>query len=360
MPDMKAERHELPLFALCSLPAIFIDVYLPQLSGYAVKLYLVLLRASEQGDRLTEEVLRHRCHCSQEQLDQAKRQLQDKELVFIDPLGVYRLRDPREIELAKLYRRRTSPEPAHRVNDSNDSNNALAKQRELLVKNISDRYFNGMMSPTWYNDIDNMLNEYHFELPVVYSLFSEAHRRNALNRNYIKEMALDWHRKGIVTYTDLARESEKWYKTRTITYQIGKMLRRQMTAFDESIVDRWLNEFGYDMTVIELAMSKTTAIQQPNLKYIDSILKNWYEKGLKDRDAVEAYEIKRKEERNRQRRQTDRRGRSRGGRSDNVGNFDQRQYSETFFDSLVADIDELVPQTEVETFPEENQRGDDK
>ncbi|HHX36397.1 MAG TPA: DnaD domain protein [Clostridiaceae bacterium] len=348
IPDMKAERHELPLFSLCALPAIFIDEYITQLSGHAVKLYLLLWRAAERGDRLTEEVLANRCNCSLEQIHAALRQLQAKELLIVDPMGIYRLRDPREIELAKLYRRKTSPTPQHRSKVFSSEHSDVAdigaddKQRQQLIQNISNRYFNGLMSSTWYNDIDYMLSQYRFELPVVYSLFSEAHRRNALNRNYIKEMASDWHRKGIVTFADLARESEKWYRSRTITYQIGKMLRRKMTTFDEDIVDRWLHEYGYDMTVIELAMSKTTGIQQPNLNYIDSILKRWYDAGLKDRAAVEVYEQKQAERRRQKKyiNQTDRNRRK--SHSDNVGNFSQREYSDSFFESLNADLDDLA------------------
>lgn len=335
---MRAERQVQPLFENCEIPAEFIDACLPVLSGTGVKLYLVLFRATQRGDRLSDEILMQRCSCTEAELRAAVGALEQAGLLTVDPAGqAYLLHDPREQRLNQLYRPRRGADPAPLAEQPKTPEQAERdQQRQSLIQNISNTYFQGLMSANWFYDIEDMMQRYRFDTAVVYSLFSECKRRNKLNRSYVRTVAADWHRRGVLTFEDLARLSAERQASKSLSNRIGQRLGRPMTPVDEDAVSRWIGDYGYDMDVIEIALEKTTGIQNPNLNYVGKILDAWHKAGLKDEAAVRQYEADKEADKAR-RRQTARAaagstaGRRSGGRHDNVGNFSQRQYSDAYF-----------------------------
>lgn len=335
---MRAERQVQPLFESCEIPAEFVDACLPVLSGTGVKLYLVLFRASQRGDRLSDAVLMQRCSCTTAELRAAVGELEQAELLTIDPAGqAYLLRDPRERRLHQMYRPRQGADPDPMAERPKTPEQARRDQRQQsLIQNISNTYFQGLMSANWFYDIEEMIERYRFESAVIYSLFSECKRRNKLNRSYVRTVAEDWHQRGVITFEDLARVSAARQASKSLSNRIGERLGRLMTPVDEDAVNRWMTEYGYDMDVIEIALEKTTGIQSPNLNYVGKILAAWHKAGLKNEAAVRQYEADKEADKARRLRQTGRTagaaaGRQSTGRRDNVGNFSQRRYSEGYF-----------------------------
>lgn len=46
-------------------------------------------------------------------------------------------------------------------------------------------------------------------------------------------------------------------------------------------MDTWVDNMNFSMEVIEKAFEKSLAIKNPNLNYVNGILKNWHEKLVK-------------------------------------------------------------------------------
>lgn len=282
---MQFEKNESKLFSDICIPEIFISEYLPILDNQSIKVYLYILYASKHQIEISPLDLSKRIGCDLESTKNAFSKLEQLELVAKTPKG-YILNDIREIEIAKLY----TPKLTSSLEDAN--NNAdKNKSRLKTVTLINNTYFNGLMSPAWYTDIDMMITKFNFSEEVLIALFKYCFDRAALNRNYVKTVANAWNTNKIETYDDLEKYYINYEKCNEIKKKISKKLNinRQLTQYEEAYIEKWVNEYLYDFTIIELALKKTTTKTNPSFNYIDKILTDWFEKNLKTNADIKKY-----------------------------------------------------------------------
>ena len=74
---------------------------------------------------------------------------------------------------------------------------------------------------------------------------------------------------------------------KSISKKLG--LNRQLSQYEEAYVDKWINDYGYNMNIIEIALKKTTSKANPNFDYINKILSDWHERSLKTPEAIEKF-----------------------------------------------------------------------
>ena len=93
------------------------------------------------------------------------------------------------------------------------------------------------------------------------------------------------------TYEDLNKYYEEQEAFAKITKSISKKLglNRQLSQFENAYIEKWIKDFGYNMNIIEIALKKTTSKTNPNFDYINKILSDWHERGLKTPEAVEKF-----------------------------------------------------------------------
>lgn len=96
--------------------------------------------------------------------------------------------------------------------------------------------------------------------------------------NYLKKMALSWYKEGIRTYHDASRYVENNRRVNQLCYMILKYmgLQRKPALNDKKFVRKWLCEYNFNEEMILEAVSRSNV---SNLRYIDTILCDWYSKG---------------------------------------------------------------------------------
>ncbi len=337
---MRIEDARKMLFSDTLVPDVFISEYMASLSGAAVKVYVYALHVSRHHESVTASELARRLDTDLDAIKAAIFELTQKGLIeHNDKKNSIVIVDVKEKEVDKYYRPRTSAPP-----DEVIERTSRQPARDKLIRDVNKSFFHGMMGYSWYQAIDEWFEVYRFEPEVVYALFNECASRNKLsNKNYISVVAKDWSSKGVASYQDL----NKYYATREkceqVRNEVGKKLRKNMTEFDDRIVEKWVREFGYDMTIIDLALRNAVRIGQPNMNYFDAILSSWYEAGVKTLADVERFEEEKKAK-NREARSARQEAGNQGpgldgrGRYRNLGNFDQREYSEEFLESFNLDL----------------------
>ena len=335
---MKLEENHKLLLSDTSVPDIFIVEYLPVLDGLAVKLYIYLLLAVRRHRSVTEADMVRRMGSDAEQVKLALLQLANHNLILIKEKGI-ELCDVKSQEIEKIFKPRTSTTPLEMMAQTNNFS-----KREKLMADLSKTFFQGLMSPSWYTEIDSWFDRYKFDPEVIYALFQECSRRNKLDsKAYISRVAENWSSLNIVTYQDLNAHFLAYEKINRISKKIGRKLRKNMTEYDEEIVTRWVEKMGYDFDIIEIALRKTVKLAQPNLAYIDKILQEWFSHQLKDASAIEAYEQE-KAAKTGSVRNSGRNSRSgQNSKPANIGNFDQREYSEDYLDEFYEPLEESKP-----------------
>lgn len=172
------------------------------------------------------------------------------------------------------------------------------KSRAKAIEHINNMYFQGIMGPSWYNDIDLWFRKYNFDEQVMIALFDYCYNRSALHKNYVQAVAEAWGANKIQTWNDLDIYDQKQEKLKKIKNTIAKKLGKYngLTQYEEAYIENWVLDFGYDMNIIEIALKRTTFKQNPTFEYINNIITDWHERSLKTPDEITAFIEQRKKQ----------------------------------------------------------------
>ena len=80
---------------------------------------------------------------------------------------------------------------------------------------LNNKYFQGIMGPVWYTDIDTWMDKYGFDEQVMINLFDYCYSKSALHKNYVQVVAESWGLNKVKNLDDLEkyyREQEKLMK----------------------------------------------------------------------------------------------------------------------------------------------------
>ncbi len=315
------------LYSDTQIPDIFITEYMPSMDSDMVKVYIYCLFVSKHGKQATADDLSKKLELPASRVKETFTALESLGLIAWKENSIV-MADLKEKEIKKLYRakRTSTPEEAVLSADRN-------KKRNCLMRDINNKFFQGVMNPTWYTDIDSWFDKYQFEEDVMYALFQHCYDHGALSKNYMVKVADNWFSKNIKNNFDLDTYSIEYQKLKDIRLKIAKKFRKQgrLTEYEEAYVEKWVMEYGFEFEIIELALKKTTAIMSPSFDYINKILTDWHEKGLKDREQILAYEKSRKQAMAGKAKQSE-------ANVPQKGNFEQRKHGDDYFDNLYKDV----------------------
>ena len=282
------------LFASTNIPDVFFTEYLSMANGNFVKIYLYLLFLSKYNKDIKINDLSKTLSLDFKIIQEGIKFWEDLGVITKKNNG-YILNDIQEIELNKIYTPRLTATP------EKAAQNAKNKYRAKAIENINNSYFQGIMSPSWYTDINLWFDKYQFDEQVMIALFRYCFDKSALHKNYVQVVADAWAKNNIKTYTDLENYYQKQEKIGLMEKFISKKLRlsRILTQFEKAFVEKWVLDYKYGKDVIELALKQTTSKVNPTFNYIDSLLTDWYNRNLRTIDDIVHYlENRKKQEKN--------------------------------------------------------------
>lgn len=318
------EAYKSILYSDTLVPDIFISEYLPSMNCEHVKVYIYCLFLGKHNKQASTEELSKKLDLDEAKVKEALTMLEVMGLITRKDKGIV-LVDLKEKEIRKMYRLKTTSTPEEAAMSSERN-----KRRNAIISAINNCFFQGVMSPSWYTDIDAWFDKYSFEEDVMYALFQHCYDHRGLSKNYILKVADNWHNKGICNSFDLDRYFMEYQKCRDIRLLIIKKLKlsRNLTEYEEELIEKWVVEYAFGFDVIELGLKKTTGKTNPNFKYIHAILAEWNGKGLKNVEEIIAYEKTRKKS-------------TKGSKESAIpqrANFEQRQYDDSYYNSLYENV----------------------
>jgi DnaD/phage-associated family protein len=320
------EAYKSILFSDTSVPDIFISEYMPSMDGDCVRIYLHCLFLSKYNKTITTEEISKKLGLDMDKTKQS--------FTYLESVGVLTwkqdsivLTDLKEKEVNKMYRLKTTSTPSE-ASLSSERN----KRRNEIIYAINNNFFQGVMSPSWYTDIDAWFDRYKFDEDVMLALFQHCYDHKGLFKNYIIKVADSWNCKNIRNAFDLDNYSIDYQRFKDVRLKILKKLKldRNLTEYESEYVEKWVMDFKYDFEIIELALKKTTGKTNPTMKYIDAIICEWNRNSLKNKDEIIAYERNRKQAMAKK-----------SGKAPAVpqkDNYEQRKYDKDYFDSLYEEV----------------------
>ena len=287
------------------IPGSFFELVLPMLASapYAVSVYMYGYYRSLNPDSSDEEInsneeLAEKLGISIddvytswqicEELGLIKKHILDNEVA-----GRYKIefRDLRTIGSVK--------KPAESTTDE-----LIVAYQQEEYKNMYDQIEQAMKTPLTSQDIKkihNTIKDYNINKnlaveAVLYSIYKKNTRSVPLAMGVLR----NWHLDGIRTVEDLEQmlkgKEQRYLEYKKILQALGEY--RGPTEPERSMMDRWLDEYLFDMDSITDAIGRTTSIKSPNLNYVDGILKNRLKQIEKIKDSPQMQDMESKETEN--------------------------------------------------------------
>ena len=309
---MKLEQPDIPLlFSETVIPDIFFAEYLSQMPSNSVKVYLYITFLSKYKKDIRLNDMSKKLALPLKDINDALSYLDTNGLIIKKENG-YIVANIQEIELHKLYTPNLTASP-EKIADV-----AKNKARAKVINHINNAYFQGIMGPSWYNDIDLWFTKYNFDDQVMIALFDYCYNRSALHKKYIQTVAEAWGNNKIQTWNDLDLYYQKQEKLMKIKKTIAKKLGKStLTQYEEAYIEKWVIDFGYDLNIIEIALKRTIFKANPTFEYFNNIITDWHDRNLKTPNEILAFI----EQRNKQKKDTKKLEKQVAKAS-----FDQRQY----------------------------------
>ena len=115
--------------------------------------------------------------------------------------------------------------------------------------------------------------------PEVYAYAIKYSSDNGHNDiRYINKVAINWHKEGCNSEADVKALLDKDAKRRYLYSRIFKEIgfNRQWNSGDCEMMDRWFDQFGYNIEEVLEAVKLTAGKREPSLRYVDAVLENKY------------------------------------------------------------------------------------
>ena len=310
------------LYSDTLVPDIFITEHMPLLDSNCVKVYLYCLFLSKHNKRASTEEFAKNLNMDVDTVKHSFTCLDNMGILTWKENGI-QLHDLKEKEIKKMYRLKTTSTPEEAVKNCEKN-----KRRNEIISTINNTFFQGVMSPSWYTDIDTWFDRFKFDEDVMLALFQYCFDQKGLSKPYIEKVAESWKSRSIKNSFDLDNYSIEYEKFKDVRKLIVKKLKlnRNLTEYEEKYVETWVMDYKYSFEIIELALKKTTSKTNPNFNYIHSIITDWYKNGFKTKEEILMYDAKRKK--------TSSKKAQMPVAVPQKENFEQRRYDEGYLESL--------------------------
>lgn len=289
---MKLEQNDKSIiFSVTEIPDIFLSEYIGAMPGDYLKIYLYINFLSKYNGEININDLSKKLALSINAINEGIKYLEKEGFILRKPTG-FVITDLQEKTLNDLYtlKIQTSQEKL--------AQNEQNKKRIKLMEYLNNKYFQGIMGPVWYTDIDTWMDKYGFDEQVMINLFDYCYSKSALHKNYVQVVAESWGLNKVKNLDDLEKYYREQEKLMKMKKEIAKKLGRRsgLTQYEEAYIETWVNEYKYDMSIIELALKKTTSRANANFEYINNIIKDWNDRNLRTPAQVSQFLEQRKQQ----------------------------------------------------------------
>jgi len=245
---------------------VFISDLMIGAKGEYVKAYLLALMYAQLSDVVDSDIIKRQLQFSDEEMEEC--------WSYWESLGVIK-RNEYDVELLNLRELIASPAAGEDkenlpLSDLND------KELAQLYKSVQIAT-GRMLELREMEEIVSWISEYSISPELIifcYSYCAEKRRSNSFR--YVGTILKDWSKKGIRSRADaesyLSESDGRFSVYKEIFTELG--FSRNPSAEEKRLMDAWVDEFKFSMKDILNACKQTAGISNPNLRYVDAVLKN--------------------------------------------------------------------------------------
>lgn len=312
------------IFANISVSEIFILKYMKDMPQEAVKLYMYLLYIEANQINIEIETISKEINISLKDVKASLDYLQEKGLIIMMEEGFY-IVDLQEKEVMELYTPKVTASK-----EMIEANQRKNNKREKIINDIESMYFAGNMKAEWYKKIILWFEKYNFSNEAMLGIFSHCFSDEVKPIAYVETVVKSMADKGVITIHDLSKQIVNYdKKSKIIKFVKTELnLHKALTKPQERIVEKWIFDYNYDKEQIKLVIDKTINAQNVGFNYLDKIITEWYQQGLKTAEEILKYEKENKEKLEEKKKEKNNRKSTNNIASNNIENREQRKYED--------------------------------
>lgn len=289
----------------------FIDNYMPEANGEFVKVYIYLLRLlSDASVPFSLEQMADHFFCTERDIVRALKYWEKVNLLTLtyrsnEDITDITLNVPpvksdvsdsskpavQTVSVAKDTVAQSSDVSALSTKPAARSASSLSPDRVKELKQndeivqllyIAEQYLGKTLTPTEMKKILFFYDELKFSPDLIEYLIEYSVSRGHKSIRYIETVALAWADEGITTVT-MAKEANSRYAKEYFTiFKSMGISGRNPVDTEISLMNTWLNDYGFSMDIIQEACSRTVlSTGQPSFQYADKILSGWKDKNVR-------------------------------------------------------------------------------
>ena len=260
------------LFSNISIPELFIVKYMKEMPEEAIKLYIYLIYLETNQINIDLDQIAKDINLSLKEVKASFEYMQEKGIVIAVEEGY----TPKVTSNKEM------------IEKNQKKNNG----REKIITAIESMYFSGNMKAEWYKKIIFWFEKYNFSNETMLGIFSHCFVDEVKPIAYVETVVKSMADKGVITINDLTKQITNYDKKIKIIKYIRTELNilKPLTKPQERIVEKWIFDYGYEKEQIGLVIGKTINAQSAGFSYLDKIITEWYNAGLKTKEEILKYE----------------------------------------------------------------------
>lgn len=270
-----------------SISNLFFNTFLKDASGDDIKVYLYTYYLCQEKVAMTKEDLCTNLRMQSEQIDKAIGywinagliELRDGDIIFNDPdsltlKNIISVKQPEvidpEMHLVELNR--------------NPEIKEMFRQADYIVRR--------QLVPEEKKRLIGWLENFNMSPDIILHAISYAYDEKQIQHlDYVEGILRRWYDRGYTTLDEIIDNTNDTSTTYELVRKALNFKQSQMTEAVKSMIDSWKIELGFSDDIIALACAQTVNISEPNVKYVDAVLRAWKAEGVTDlngaRKAIE-------------------------------------------------------------------------
>lgn len=280
------------------LPMEFINKYMINANATYVKVYLYgLLKCYEGEEDVSNAAIAEALDILETDVSKAWRywkkvglvRNEGKGILVFDAVGTEPVKDePVKVEQPK----ETSEKPkTASMKDISKAMGINPKMKETVT--MAEQLLKKPLTQREITSLYSFMQDYSMTQEMVLLLLEYCVTMDKTNFSYIEKVADGWREQGINTLAEATKVLNRLNKEVRMQKKCRKMfgLDRELSQTELNYIARWVSELSMSEAMIRTAYEKTvTNTGKISMPYMNTILKSWFEKGIKTVSQIQEKE----------------------------------------------------------------------
>ena len=268
------------------IPLDFINKYMLTANATYVKVYLYGLAKCYEGEAdITNESIAQALDILETDVSKAWRYWKKAGLVHSEGKGVL-VFDPMPItETKEASAKENEKEPSSENSSMKEISKAMGinpKMKETVA--MAEQLLKKPLSQREVTSLYTFMQEYSMSQEMIIVLLEYCVTLDKTSFSYIEKVAQGWNEQGITTLREATKVLNRLAKEINMVKKCKKMfgLERDLSQTEKNYISHWVSELSMSEAMIRNAYERTVSnTGKISMPYMNSILKSWFEKGIK-------------------------------------------------------------------------------